>query len=219
MRKNTFLAVLAALALPVAASAQVSIGARLGFAPSMGKTGSDTADSSVKMSDWTKSQIPLQLDVMFRLNPQLSLGGYASYGFSQPQLDLEGTRLCDLDGVDCSGGVLRLGVQATYAFSTTGQFQPWAGVGTGWERNKVKAEGGGENVEVTLSGWEILNLQLGGDYLASPQFAFGPYVMFSIGRYGEGKISTSGGTSMTSDFTNKDAHEWIHVGVRGRFDL
>ncbi len=41
MRKNTFLAALAALALPVAASAQVSIGARLGFAPSMGKTGTE----------------------------------------------------------------------------------------------------------------------------------------------------------------------------------
>ncbi|WP_242341196.1 MULTISPECIES: outer membrane beta-barrel protein [unclassified Anaeromyxobacter] len=221
MRKHALLAAIAALLLPAAASAQVSLGARLGFAPAMGNVGGDAGGSSVDLSDFTKSQIPLQLDLMVRVTPQLALGGYASYGWSKGTLDLDGTNqnVCDLDGVDCSGGVLRLGVQATYAFSTTGQFQPWAGVGTGWERNRVKAEGGGEELEFTFSGWEVLNLQLGGDYFASPRFAVGPYLMLSIGRYGEMKYSDSLGNSASADITDKDAHEWVQFGVRGRFDL
>lgn len=190
MRKLLMIAAVALL--PFTANAQFSLGLRVGYAPAMGDYMKDSA-----MSDGVKSQIPIQVDAMYKVTPAFAAGAYLSYGFAQ----------LDSDCTDCSATDLRIGVQGTYAFNTVSQqFVPWLGAGFGYEIASV--DYGGASVDT--SGFEFLNLQGGADYKVSDQFSVGPYVQFSIGQY-----SNVEGT----DIPEKAMHEWLGFGFRGKFDL
>lgn len=204
-------AAVAVLAGPVRSEAQVGIGARIGYAFGVGDVGGDPS-GTLKMSDWISGQIPLQLDVMFHVIPGLSVGPYVSYGFGRVGGELK-NQVCDMTGVDCSSSDVRLGVQATYTLPPPLPF--WVGAGIGYEWSKLTAEGGGESIDVKFRGWEVLNLQGGLDFLASPLLRVGPFMMLSLGRYDHGSASGFGGGSIET----KKMHEWIEIGVRGMFDL
>jgi outer membrane protein W len=208
MRKLAMLAVaVMALAAPVASHAQVTLGLRLGFAPAMG----DASDGS-DMSDMIKSQIPLQLDVMYKVMPNLSVGGYFGYGFGQ---NGDFTKaICDGEGVDCSTSVKRLGVQAAYSFAPMDGFTPWAGAGLGYEWGTVAAEMGGVSADVSFSGFEFLNLNVGGDFKVNEQFGVGPFLGITFAQYSNAEFLGEEG-----DIEEKGIHNWLQFGVRGTFDL
>jgi hypothetical protein len=207
MRKIAMLALTLAALAPAAASAQVSLGLRLGFAPSMGEAVKDG-----DMSDGVKSQIPIQVDALYALNPNLSLGGYFSYGVGQ--LGGSISDLCDASGADCSANSMRAGVQLHYALAARGAWVPWGGVGAGYEWGKLSIDEG----SLAYRGVEFLNLQLGGDYKVNEKFAIGPYVQFSMGQYSN--VTQDDGTDSASDsIDEKGIHEWLGFGVRGRFSL
>lgn len=211
MRKQLFLiGALVALLVPTASHAQVDLGLRIGFAPAMGDAMKDAP-----MSDGVKSQVPIQLDGMYRINRDFAAGLYFSYGFAQL-----GSNVCP-SGVSCSANDMRVGVQGTYTLSQT-QFAlvPWVGAGLGWERGYAKAEAGGASEEVTYTGYE-LNLQVGGDYKVSDQFVVGPYLMVSFAQYGnfDDKQNFPGGVSTSGSITDKAMHEWFGFGIRGKFSL
>lgn len=244
MRKPfTLVAMLAAVALPTAAHAQFTLGFRLGYAPAMGdaykfkNTGDPTLEgTSAKMSDGVSWQIPLQLEAAYRITPQIAVGGYVSYGFSEggPSFasTFAGQDFCDLSGsgvsVDCSASDVRLGVQGTFAFTMVSPtFVPWAGVGFGWEwlRSKAEISGGGMSgsFEENLDGFEF-SLQGGGEWKIGRVFALGPFLQYSIGQYSGGEIKMSGfglpsESGKFSDLADKSLHEWLTIGVRGKFDL
>lgn len=201
MRKLLMLAtVLAAVVLPTASHAQFTIGGRLGYGIATGDAMTDFG-----MDDYVGSQIPLQLDLMYRITPAIAVGGYVSYGFAQPSG--LGSDTCDLPGRDCSVSNLRLGVQGTYAFTEASpSFVPWLGVGFGWENSAFDSGSGAADT----SGWEYLNLQGGANWKVSPAFSVGPYAMFSIGEY-----STVEG----NDIPDTAMHQWLSFGVMGKFDL
>lgn len=220
MRKVLVLGAIAvAVLLPTASMAQFTLGARLGFAPAMGDAFKDaTTGEASKMSDGVKSQIPFQLDAAYRVSKEVAIGAYFAYGFGQVGGLFKDD--CDANGQDCSAHDVRLGLQAFYSFTQVSpQFVPWAGIGFGYEWGTAEASGGGlPDESLTFKGWEYLNLQLGGDYMLSPQFGIGPYIMFSIAQYSEAEIE-SGGFSISGDIEKKAVHEWLGFGVRGKFDL
>ena len=208
MRKLIVLgAVLAAIVVPAASQAQDAskwiLAFRLGYAPAMGD-----AMSGQQMKDAIPSQVPLQLDVLYKFTPEFAAGAYLSYGFGQ--LSSAESDACNAAGVDCSMSTLRLGVEGTYTFITANQFVPWLGLGFGYEGVTEKVALGGASASQNTDGWEFLNLQVGGDYKVNPKFAIGPYVMLQVGQY-----SSIEGNSIS----NKGTHEWLNVGVRGKFDL
>ena len=219
MRKLFMLgAVLAAVALPTASHAQFTLGLRVGYAIASGDAYSEGGQSA-KMSDGVKSQVPIQLDAGYRLTPEFTLGAYFSYGFGQVGGSFKDT--CDAIGLDCSAKGYRLGLQGTYAFTKVSpSFVPWVGAGTGWEWASATAEGFGLKQEDSFSGWEFLNLQVGGDWKLSPQFALGPYVMYSLGQYSSGTMKFTGDPDINVfDTADKEMHSWFSFGVRGKFDL
>ena len=134
MRK---LLMVAALALvPVVSQAQFVVGARLGYGFGLGDVAGN-GTNSIAMSDWVKSQVPLQLDVMYKVTPDVAVGAYLSYGFAQT-----GIAECDLSGADCSAKDTRLGAQAVYTFNKTSPtFFPWIGLNIGYEWNTISAGG------------------------------------------------------------------------------
>jgi hypothetical protein len=205
MRKLLTSGVVAALlVLPSAGRAQVTLGARLGFAPALGD-----AEQGSRLGETVASQVPIQLDALYRFTPALAAGVYLSYGFGQ--LGSAVSNDCKSTGASCSVRITRVGIEGTYAFPGAElPLVPWAGLGVGYEWQRLKGEFLGVPGAVTSSGVEFVNLQLGGDYRVGPQLAFGPYVLFSVGQY-----SSQDG----NEIVDKGIHEWLQFGVRGTFDL
>lgn len=205
MRKLLMIGAMAiGLALPTASRAQFTLGARVGYAPAMGDYAKDSP-----LKDGVKSQIPIQVDGLYKFTPQFAAGLYFSYGIGQ--LSSAASDECDLNGVDCSASTMRLGVQGTYSLTNVSPtFVPWLGAGLGFEWLTQKASFGGVSASADTTGFEFLNLQGGADYKVSDAFALGPYVLFSMGQY-----SSFEGTSIP----DKGVHEWLHFGIRGKFDL
>mgnify|MGYP001488310875 CR=1 FL=1 len=95
MRKIMMMVVLAALAVPVASRAQVTLGLRAGYGIAMGDAVKDG-----KMTEVVKGQVPLQLDLGYRVTKEITVGGYFGYGFG-----VLGSAFKDQNctgGVDCS---------------------------------------------------------------------------------------------------------------------
>jgi outer membrane protein W len=219
MRKLLMMAAVALL--PLTAQAQFNLAFRVGYAPAMGD-----AEEESPLSDLVKSQVPIQVDAMYTVVPDLAVGAYFSYGFGQ--VDLDGA--CDIDGVDCSGRSVRLGLQAAYSFSEVSPtFIPWLGAGFGYEWATIKAEYGGFEGEDKADGFEFLNLQAGADFRVNEKFSVGPYMQFSIAQYSSYESSGDvvdpftgeylGRFSDSGSIENKGMHEWLGFGIRGKFDL
>jgi hypothetical protein len=216
MIRRSVLVAVALLLAPVAARAQVApaparidrpgfdLGLRVGYALPMGefREGAD-------FSDGVSGQIPLQVDALYRVNSQYAFGVYAGYGFAFVK-----DPVCDEYGVSCSGEVIRVGVEGLIHFSVPGTFVPWVGAGIGYEWLKIKASAGGNSETLSARGFEILNLQGGGDWVASPDFTVGPFVSLSIGQY-----RSTEAFGMSADIDNKGIHEWLQLGVKGTFSL
>ncbi|HKU40487.1 MAG TPA: outer membrane beta-barrel protein [Polyangiales bacterium] len=192
---------------------------RVGVGLPIGGAGNDQ-----DLGDIVSTVIPLQLDAGVRLFSSLFLGAYFQYGFAM--LDDSSNIGCSESGLvdlDCSGNNLRLGIQAHYHFMPSNQFDPWIGLGFGYEWLTVSAEGGGVEVSWTLSGFEFASLQAGLDIAVSEQFRLGPFLQFSFAQYSSMSVDCSGGGLCTNalgasgDIQETELHDWLIIGVRGAF--
>jgi hypothetical protein len=210
MRKLVLIA-LAALAVPTTSFAQFQLGGRLGYGLAMGDAAKDQ-----KMSDGVKSQVPIQIDAAYKFTKELALGGYFSYGFAQL-----GSDACPA-GASCSANDIRVGIQGFFTFADLqAPLVPWLGLGIGYERGSYEAKAGGAKATFTYTGWEFLNLQVGGDMKVTETFSFGPYAMFSVAQFSNAKAENNVIPALNFDgsITDKAMHQWFGFGVRGKFDL
>jgi hypothetical protein len=209
MRRLLTIVALTMLSLPVASRAQVSLGLRTGYGIPSGD-----AEKDAKLSDGMKSQIPIQLDVSYKLTPSIAVGGYFSYGFGSAGDAL--SPVCDTSGVSCSLSDMRLGLQAFYGFMPAKSWNPWLGLAVGYEWAKFSLEANGVKGSFTYSGFEFATLQAGVDFKVAGKFALGPYASYGLGQYSS--VSSSG-ASAGATMGDKAMHEWIQFGIRGTFDL
>jgi hypothetical protein len=218
MRK---LLVLAAMTLlfPAVASAQVSVGARIGLALPMGDQSSGAA-----MSDVISVALPLQVDLMLQAAPQLGIGAYLGYAFAASASNQKD--FCDFYGFTCSNRVLRFGVKGEYALNEAvvgGGFAPYLGASLGYEKGSTKLEAAGDWMKTWASGWE-LGLEAGANMKSSETMTLGAFVNLSFGKYGKSGTDCSNNAisifcGLDGDITDTAMHEWLTVGVRGAFGL
>jgi hypothetical protein len=192
-----------AMLVPAAAQAQFTVGARTGYAIAMGDAG-----GTLKMTDMVSGQIPLQLDIGYRIqDTALTVGGYVSYGFGA--LASTAKTQCDLDGASCSASALRLGAQLLYSFADPKQQgEPWVGVGLGYDKLTLKESG---FADTSLSGFEFLILQGGYDWKFGTG-SLGAFASFSLAQYSDIEVAGLSGT-----IPDKKVHEWLTLGIRGAF--
>jgi outer membrane protein W len=185
----------------------LSLGLRAGYGIAMGD-----AASGASLSDYFSGEVPLQVDAMYRFDKNWSVGLYFQYGFA-----FISDTICPTGfGVSCSGTDTRLGAQAHYRFDGQGFF-PWVGLGIGYEWSSISGSGGGVSADIlTLDGFEYLNLQIGGDWLLSPNFRLGPYVQFTLAQYENAESPVLG---ISGSIADTAMHEWLQFGVKGTFDL
>jgi hypothetical protein len=173
----------------------VEVGLRAGYSIPMG----DVADKSSFSDTGLSGVIPIQAEVGYKINPNLLVGGYFSYGIGMANSDK-----CK----DCSFSQLRFGAQVHYYFLPTGQFDPWLGAGIGYEILKES------QAEVSAKGLEYINLQGGADYRVNGNVGLGPVLQFGIGSYGSASVKGNDVPNFKSA-----THEFLTIGVRGIYDI
>jgi hypothetical protein len=67
-----------------------------------------------------------------------------------------------------------------------------------------------------MSGFEFLNLQVGGDFRVTEKLAVGPYLTYSFGQYGDPSLEEPFKGIAVVDSA---VHSWLNLGLRGKFDL
>ena len=198
------------------------LGLRLGYGIPLGSL----ADAAItvagtnftvnsELNDVISGQVPIWIDAGYRFTPNFMAGIYFQYGFG-----FVPSNGCP-NGWDCSAQDIRFGLQAQYRFMPRESFDPWLGVGFGYEWLDRSFSFQGVDGTFTVHGWEFLNLQGGVDFKVADSFGIGPFLSFSLGEYSSYSADISGlgvAGSGSGDIDNTALHEWLTLGVRGVFD-
>ncbi|HEX8702221.1 MAG TPA: hypothetical protein VF815_25540 [Myxococcaceae bacterium] len=163
-----------------------SFSARFGAALPLGNVHNGDGETSLAMSDIASGMIPVHLDGGLFLGSSFYVGAYFEYGRLLLAQDCPET-------ASCSATNLRFGASASLHLpvSDTGRWSPWVGGGIGYEIFKPG--------ESALNGLDF-HLQGGADYHVSGPVWFGPFAMFTLGKY--------------SDVNDPGSHHWLMGGVR-----
>lgn len=164
-------------------------------------------DDSLSQSNFVSGQVPLLMDIGYKLSPHVYMGAYVGLGFGQAGDRL--ANLCDDSGVDCSSSTLRVGFNLQYHMNPGDRWNPYIGYGIGYEFTSFEASGPGGNAAVSVSGFELARLGVGVDYRASSAIGFGPYADLGLGIYSN---ISDGGPSMP--LASASMHGWLGLGVR-----
>jgi hypothetical protein len=213
------------------ADTKFEMGARLGYGAPFGKF----SDTGGKVNDLIVGQIPLWLDVGARLEKRFFVGVYWDYGFGISSSKIsDGCKADQAAGasagvdVSCNTHDMRLGGEFLYHISPLEQFDPWVGVGFGYEWVGLSETESAGDASATLTvgahGFEFMNLQLGLDISVSENVALGPFAAFTLAEYRKASVSCSGdcaGTDLTSSTSldGKTLHEWLLLGARITYQL
>jgi len=194
-----------------AASHALSFGARLGYAIPLG-----SLDGAASLSDTLTGHVPIWLDAGYLFIPQLYAGLYFEYG-----VGLVSSKTC-VSG--CSSNVVRIGIDAQYRILPESSFDPWVGIGLGYEILNGSAIGttgvtAGRQEGIAFNGFEFVNLQAGLDYKPLANLGIGPFLAFSVAEYTNVGESLDGVSVPGTTITSTAVHEWIYLGVRGEYDL
>jgi hypothetical protein len=187
---------------PPPPASKIELAARLGFGLPFGKL-SSTGD---KISNHVTGVIPIAIEGNYRFTANFLAGVYLSYAILL-------AKDCP-SGQSCGGHVLHFGIQGSYHLTPGGSFDPWVGLGVGYESLTLTVTELGRSASADGTGWQFANFQVGGDLRVSPTFYLGPFVSFSVD-----ETTSIGFAGFSSSDFDKTLHEWLMFGVRGRVDI
>lgn len=190
-------------------------GLRVGYAIPFGKL----TESGGDVRDATVGQVPLMLELGYRVTPQLFVGVAGHYGFGIVADDFS-SRCEVLPEIDCSATDVRIGLEAQFHPLQGQQLDPWIGFGIGYESFTLTVEGGGVEVDTTVSGFEFAKLQAGLDLTLTEYLRVGPFMSFSLAEFADISVDCSGPSGTCSQLqapdsiTSRALHQWLLFGVR-----
>ncbi|HXJ23531.1 MAG TPA: outer membrane beta-barrel protein [Polyangia bacterium] len=189
----------------------VDMGVRIGYAVPFG----DLDGSRGSLAGWVSGAVPVLIEAGYRFDQHVTVGPYFQFAFAQVK---DNTNTGCGNNSDCSGWIVRAGVQGLYHLDVASVIVPWFGLGLGYEWTSYSGTIGNVGFSGNASGWEFVNLQVGGDFPLQQGMAVGPFIGFSIARYGS--ISGSlGNLTASPDVSNPALHEWLQFGARFVFSL
>lgn len=202
---------------------------RTGFGLPLGKYAdvqvlAGVRDDDNAIRDDTHGVIPIWIDVGYRLDDRLLLGGYFMFGLVLPKTAPADNPLgggCP-EGFDCSATGIRFGVQAQYSFAPAATLNPWLGVAIGYERVGTDLEGEVFSIpfeaSTHYSGPDLLQLQGGLDFRAGELLSIGPFASGSAMQYTSCSLTLAGEQSRC-ELDEGGWHGWLVLGVRGVVEL
>lgn len=228
MRKLVFTTAVASIVATTAGQALaddapsrgIELGARVGYGIPMGNFAANNAGTSTSLTDVFSSLVPLQIDALFMINPNVRVGGYFAYGFLGIGNQWNGFPTnCQGNGLSCSAHELRFGAQLHYHFAPDKTLDPWLGAGVGYETATFTESANGQSGSVTTSGFEFFNVQGGLDYKAAANFGVGPYAQLSVAKFSDCSFSDAFTQLGSCQVQNTTLHEWLIFGVRADYEI
>jgi outer membrane protein W len=196
----------------------IEVGLRTGYALPLGNTvGAPSGATAPSLSDSVSGMVPIWVDAGYRSTPNMVVGAFFQYGIAFVNTGKEAG--CSTSGVSCSANDLMFGAQFHYHLMPDQTIDPWAGIGIGYEILNGSESAGGQSASSSFSGFQFVNLQIGGDYKVMPNLGVGPFVMFSLGEYSGCSTSVPGVSSGSCTINNTAMHEWLTFGIRGAYDI
>jgi hypothetical protein len=200
------IALIGFVAPPFAATAAPTgpeVALRAAYATPLGDVVRDLA-----IRDVTSGGIPLWIDVGYRFTPKLYAGLYGSYG-------LLFTGTCGA-GNDCSQHGVRVGGNLQFHLTPDARFDPWFGIGIGYEWLTYSESNGLASQEATVRGLESVMLQGGVHVAVAPGLRLGPFAAVSLGTYSDGSSAGVLGSS-SGRLADTRPHFWLNFGLRAQF--
>jgi len=177
------------------------LGVAAGYAQGGGKLGDNVGGN---LEDVAGPGGTVEVDVGYRLLPELSLGAYGTFSTFQRGDQLVG---------DNSVLGATAGIQAAWHFRPDRSVDPWVSLGSGWKGLWLDPSNG---KTTSLQGLELARLQVGADYRISEDVSIAPVVGGSLSMF------ISQDTPMTTDLSEiqgKQVNFTGFAGLSGRFDL
>lgn len=198
----------------------IELGLRLGY----GMQGGRATGTTDPTAYYVLEVAPIVVDAGYRLaSGRLFVGLLFVYGVALEYYPFP-ARDCDSPGVSCSGYSTRLAVQAQFHMAPEVWYDPWIGTGFGIEFAGIDLQHGNADltsVDLTASGFEFLNLQVGLDFHVTPHISAGPFFWFSMDSYRSVHVACRGNIcdDLRSSFPddNPTTHEWAVFGIRGTY--
>jgi opacity protein-like surface antigen len=194
-------------------------GFRTGYAMPQGKF---DASQTTMIADSVNGYVPFWLDIGHRILPSLYVGIYAQFGYVM----IKKAGVCDSKVSHCTGEDYRLGLNIHYHFLPEGRFDPWIGLGAGYEWYH-QSVGFGDWTSATavstmqMRGFELVNAQLGLDIKHSQQGGLGPFVAFTMSKFDkQGSSLTAQGVASpdsSGSVQNPSIHQWLMFGIQGSY--
>lgn len=209
---------------PSSNGSAIQIGLRFGYGVPFGQFGQTSDElNPIKgaISSFIAGQIPIGLDAGYLITPHVYVGLLFLYGFGVESS--AGRELCDPPSDDCVFRDTSLGVDVQFHVKPSASFDPWVGLGAGYEWFDWVANPGLDQTAWTAAGFQYANVQIGGDVRLAPNLAAGPFVSISSGQFAtlktvNGKGARFSGVDMR-DYVDKSFHEWLLFGVRGVYNI
>ncbi len=193
-------------------SAGVTLSAWLGLGFPTGKF-SDEGDPDV--GDVMNLSVPIGFGAYVRPNPHIRLGGF----FEVAPLSIDDS-YCAPDE-SCSGTSTRLGLEGQFHASPFARYDPWFGLGFGYEWLNYHAESYDRFndvlyvSDVKFRGLLFPRVSGGVDFNVNRIITLGPYVSYTAGQFS--RVSETGFGS--ANIHDKAFHGWFELGIRGNFNL
>jgi len=194
----------------------IEVGLRTGYAIPLGNI-----QESLPLGDTVNGTIPIWIDAGYRFHPNAMIGAFFQYGIglvnSGGGESALGLKACAASDDNCSASDMMFGVQFHYHLMPDQTIDPWGGVGFGYEILGVNESGSANSAGAggaSYSGFQFVNLQIGGDYKLRPNLGVGPFVMFSLGEYSRCSYTLLGNCTLQSGAM----HEWLTVGIRVAYE-
>jgi hypothetical protein len=191
--------------------ARVSGGLDMGYGVPAGNFSQGTGLSNIAAGLWM-----LQGDLDFLVSSHVIVGADAGFGVATTGTQLAQT--CDALSLSCTVFDFDVGLHGEYLFlPVTAPITPWTRLGLAWEVLSVSegSSDGSSTASVSANG-PALDLSGGLDFNL-PHLQIGPFAALRVGRYTSVTESDNSGDSNSSDITSPDWHEWVMLGVHGRW--
>jgi hypothetical protein len=212
--------------IPATPKRGVEVGLRTGYGAAFGALeakdwAGDTVSEGRPMKDLAGAQVPLWIDLGYRLDDRFAVGAYFDYGFVT-----RSGALCNAS--DCSTQVrdLHFGVTTRLNVSTReGGPHAYVGLGLGYENLHYQGSSYGRRYvyDGSAHGLEIGPLQLGVDFALSSKIDVGPFVAATLGMYlwRTASIASLSPSDLGRDGPIHDPalHVWTMFGIAGRVRL
>jgi hypothetical protein len=187
-------------AVPAVDRNAFEIGIATGYTQGGGKLGGTLGN----LEDVAGPGGTVEVDLGYRLIPQLAVGVYATLSKNQHGDAIAG---------DTSLLAATAGIQGAWHFRSDAAIDPWVSLGTGWRGLWLSPERG----KVTsLQGFELARLQVGADYRITKDIAISPVIGASVSMF------VSQDSPMTTSYTeisDKQVNVTGFAGLSGRFDF